>query len=73
MWTIDVEDWIYGTSETPEKQLEAFQRGVENGGDLVVMHYLYESTVSYLREMIQIAKATGRELTTVADCMGNKA
>ena len=48
MWSIDVEVWIWGTSATPEKQLEAFKRGVDSGGDLVVMHYLFPSRVRLL-------------------------
>lgn len=42
-----------------QKQLEAFRNDVAKGGNLVVLHYLYPSTVNYLRELIQIAKATG--------------
>lgn len=68
-WSVDVEDWLWATGPTPEKQLEAFRRDVEKGGDLVVMHYLYESTVSYLQEFIQIAKATGKQLMRVDQCM----
>ena len=33
------------------------------------MHYLYDSTVSYLRQFIQIAKASGKELMRVDQCM----
>ncbi|KAI5861583.1 hypothetical protein GGS23DRAFT_575774 [Durotheca rogersii] len=68
-WSVDVEDWLWAESATPEKQLEAFRRDVEAGGDIVVMHYLYESTVSYLREFIQIAKATGKQLMRVDQCL----
>ena len=45
-----------------QKQLEAFQNDVAKGGNLVVLHYLYPSTVNYLREFIQIAKATGMHI-----------
>ena len=69
MWSVDVEDWLWAESDTPEKQLEAFQRDVDKGGSLVVMHYLYDSTVSYLRQFIQIAKDSGRELMRVDQCM----
>ncbi|KAL0944178.1 polysaccharide deacetylase [Colletotrichum truncatum] len=68
-WNIDVEDWLYAQSKTPEKQLEAFQRDLDKGGSLVVMHYLYPSTVSYLRTFIQKAKATGKQLMRVDQCM----
>ncbi|KAK0653513.1 putative peptidoglycan-N-acetylglucosamine deacetylase [Lasiodiplodia hormozganensis] len=68
-WSVDVEDWLWAETSTPEKQLDAFKRDVEKGGNLVVMHYLYNSTVSYLREFIQIAKGTGKQLMRVDQCM----
>ncbi|GME28763.1 Polysaccharide deacetylase [Neofusicoccum parvum] len=68
-WSVDVEDWLWATSSTPEKQLDAFKRDVDKGGNLVVMHYLYPSTVGYLRQFIQIAKATGKQLMRVDQCM----
>ncbi|KAI2619168.1 carbohydrate esterase family 4 protein [Hypoxylon sp. NC1633] len=68
-WSVDVEDWLWAESDTPEKQLDAFKRDVAAGGDIVVMHYLYNSTVSYLKEFIQIAKATGKQLMRVDQCM----
>lgn len=68
-WSVDVEDWLWATTSTPEKQLDAFKRDVNKGGNLVVMHYLYESTVGYLREFIQIAKGTGKQLMRVDQCM----
>jgi peptidoglycan/xylan/chitin deacetylase (PgdA/CDA1 family) len=68
-WSIDVEDWLWAQSDTPEKQLDAFKRDVAKGGNLVVMHYLYPSTVGYLREFIRIAKGTGKRLMRVDQCM----
>lgn len=68
-WSVDVEDWMWALSDTPEKQLEAFRRDVGRGGDLVVMHYLYPTTIGYLRQFIQIAKATGKQLMRVDQCM----
>ncbi|KAF1833385.1 glycosyl hydrolase [Decorospora gaudefroyi] len=68
-WSVDVEDWLWAETDTPEQQKVAFQRDVDKGGNLVVMHYLYPSTVSYLREYIQIAKATGKQLMRVDQCM----
>ncbi|PWW75915.1 Carbohydrate Esterase Family 4 protein [Tuber magnatum] len=68
-WSVDVEDWLWATSSTPEKQLDAFRRDVNKGGNLVVMHYLYPSTVNYLKQFIQIAKATGKQLMRVDQCM----
>jgi peptidoglycan/xylan/chitin deacetylase (PgdA/CDA1 family) len=68
-WSVDVEDWIWATSSTPQKQLDAFQRDVNKGGNLVVMHYLYQSTVDYLPRFIEIAKRTGKQLMRVDQCM----
>jgi len=36
-WSVGVEDWLWAQTDTPEKQLEAFQRDVAKGGNLVVM------------------------------------
>ncbi|KAF2686744.1 carbohydrate esterase family 4 protein [Lentithecium fluviatile CBS 122367] len=69
MWSVDVEDWLWAETDTPEQQLKAFQRDVDKGGNLVVLHYLYPSTVSYLRQFIQIAKKTGKQLMRVDQCM----
>jgi len=69
MWSVDVEDWLWAETNTPEQQLTAFQRDVDKGGNLVVLHYLYPSTVSYLRQFIQKAKATGKQLMRVDQCM----
>lgn len=69
MWSVDVEDWLWAETDTPEQQLTAFQRDVDKGGNLVVLHYLYPSTVSYLRQFIQKAKATGKQLMRVDQCM----
>lgn len=69
MWTVDVEDWIWAMGDTPEKQLAAFKRDVDKGGNLVVMHYLYKSTVGYLREFIQYAKQSGKQLMRLDQCM----
>jgi peptidoglycan/xylan/chitin deacetylase (PgdA/CDA1 family) len=69
MWSVDVEDWLWGTSNTPEKQLDAFKRDLARGGNLVVMHYLYPNTVRYLRQFIRLAKETGRQLMRVDQCM----
>jgi peptidoglycan/xylan/chitin deacetylase (PgdA/CDA1 family) len=69
MWSVDVEDWLWAQTDTPEEQLKAFQRDVDKGGNLVVLHYLYPSTVGYLKQFIQIAKATGKQLMRVDQCM----
>ncbi|KAI9748724.1 MAG: hypothetical protein M1835_001730, partial [Candelina submexicana] len=43
-WSVDVEDYLWALSSTPEKQLDAFKRDIGKGGNLVVMHYLYPTT-----------------------------
>ena len=68
-WSVDVQDWLWGTSSTPEKQLAAFTADVAKGGNLVVLHYLYPSTVGYLEQFINLAKATGKQLMRVDQCM----
>ncbi|KAK4158272.1 hypothetical protein C8A00DRAFT_39464 [Chaetomidium leptoderma] len=68
-WSVDVEDWIWAESDTPGKQLDAFKRDVAAGGNLVVMHYLYNSTVELLPEFIRLAKATGKTLMRVDQCI----
>ncbi|KAL2158659.1 hypothetical protein VTH06DRAFT_4141 [Thermothelomyces fergusii] len=68
-WSVDVEDWLWADSATPERQLDAFRRDVAAGGNLVVMHYLHNSTVDLLPEFIAIAKATGKRLMRVDQCL----
>ncbi|KAI0429570.1 hypothetical protein F5Y09DRAFT_257339 [Xylaria sp. FL1042] len=68
-WSVDVEDWLWAETSTPEKQIDAFKRDVAAGGSITVMHYLYNSTVSYLPQFIQIAKASGKQLMRVDQCM----
>lgn len=68
-WSVDVEDWLWATTATPEKQLDAFKRDIGKGGNLVVLHYLYPSTVGYLQQFIKLAKATGKQLMRVDQCM----
>ena len=68
-WSIDIQDYLWALSDTPEKQIATFQSDVNKGGNLVVMHYLYNSTVSYLPEFIKIAKATGKQLMRVDQCL----
>ena len=70
-WSVDVEDWLWAQTDTPEKQLDAFKRDVDKGGNLVVAHYLYPSTVQYLQQMIQYAKATGKTLMRLDQCMND--
>jgi len=68
-WSVDIEDWLWADTSTPEKQIDAFKRDVAAGGSITVMHYLYASTVSYLPQFIQIAKASGKQLMRVDQCM----
>ncbi|KAL1842131.1 hypothetical protein VTJ49DRAFT_6010 [Mycothermus thermophilus] len=68
-WSVDVEDWLWAWSDTPGKQLEAFQRDLSKGGNLLVMHYLHESTVELLPEFIRLVKETGKTLMRVDQCM----
>jgi peptidoglycan/xylan/chitin deacetylase (PgdA/CDA1 family) len=68
-WSVDVEDWLWANTDRPERQLRAFQRDVDRGGDLVVMHYLSWDTVQYFRDFIRIARDTGKEIMRVDQCM----
>lgn len=68
-WSVDVEDYLWALSTTPEKQLDAFKRDLAKGGNLVVLHYLYPTTVQYLPQFIALAKATGKQLMRVDQCM----
>ena len=68
-WSVDVQDWLWALSSTPENQITNFQSDVDKGGNLVVMHYLYNTTVSYLPQFIAIAKKTGKQLMRVDQCM----
>ncbi|KAL9036502.1 MAG: hypothetical protein Q9180_004265 [Flavoplaca navasiana] len=68
-WSVDVEDYLWALSSTPEKQLDAFKRDLARGGNLVVMHYLYPTTVQYLPQFIALAKATGKQLMRVDQCL----
>ncbi|KAL2757918.1 carbohydrate esterase family 4 protein [Sodiomyces alcalophilus JCM 7366] len=68
-WSVDVQDWKWAETSTPEKQLDAFASDVAKGGNLVVMHYSYNSTVDYFREFIRMAKAAGKQIMRVDQCM----
>ncbi|OAT04223.1 polysaccharide deacetylase [Blastomyces gilchristii SLH14081] len=68
-WSVDIEDWLWAGSPTPEKQVKAFQRDVDKGGDLVVMHFISEDTVKYTRDVIDIARKTGKRIMRVDQCM----
>jgi peptidoglycan/xylan/chitin deacetylase (PgdA/CDA1 family) len=68
-WSVDVQDWLWALTSTPENQITNFQSDVNKGGNLVVMHYLYNTTVSYIPQFIAIAKATGKQLMRVDQCL----
>lgn len=40
-------------------------------GDIVVMHYLYKSTVDQFRDMIKLAKSKGRHFVRMDQCIGD--
>jgi peptidoglycan/xylan/chitin deacetylase (PgdA/CDA1 family) len=76
MWSIDIKDWFFGPREQgdpDQEQLKAFKREMDQGGDIVVMHFLYKSTVDQFRDMIKYAKAAGRQFVRVDQCIGDPA
>ena len=73
MWSIDVRDWVYGVeaSGDPDRlQYKAFADQLNAGGTIVVMHYLYKSTVDQFRDMIHLAKSQGRKFVRMDECIG---
>ncbi|KAF8253661.1 glycoside hydrolase/deacetylase [Wilcoxina mikolae CBS 423.85] len=70
-WSVDIEDWLWGESDTPWLQVDAVKRDLTKGGNLFVAHYLYESTVQYFPEFIKLAKATGKKIMRVDQCLGD--
>lgn len=68
-WSVDIEDWLWANSDHPERQLKAFRRDLARGGDIVVMHYLSWSTVQYFRDVIQMARETGKQIMRVDQCL----
>ncbi|KAI3154169.1 CAZyme family CE4 [Penicillium roqueforti] len=68
-WSVDVEDWLWANTTTPEKQLEAFVRSVGKGGNLAVMHYLNPTTIGYLPEFIRHVKRAGYHIMRIDQCM----
>ncbi|KAI1960377.1 hypothetical protein LOZ58_004100 [Ophidiomyces ophidiicola] len=70
-WSVDIEDWLWAGSKTPEKQLEAFKRDLQKGGDIAVMHFLHRSTVDYFRDVFRLVKESGRQIMRVDQCMND--
>ncbi|RAH42378.1 polysaccharide deacetylase family protein [Aspergillus brunneoviolaceus CBS 621.78] len=68
-WSVDIEDWLWADSKTPEKQREAFFRDVRHGGNLAVMHFLSSTTVSYFREVIQFVKSQNKTIMRIDQCL----
>ncbi|KAK2742945.1 hypothetical protein FQN57_005075 [Myotisia sp. PD_48] len=68
-WSVDIEDWLWAGSPTPEKQFEAFKRDFEKGGDIAVMHYLSPTTISYFRDVFRLVKDSGKQIMRVDQCM----
>lgn len=74
MWSIDVKDWVYGVNpdgDPQRQQYKAFQDSLNKGGSIVVLHYLYRSTVDQFRDMIKLAKSQGRQFVRVDQCVGD--
>ena len=74
MWSIDIKDWVYGIDpdgDIDRKQYKAFENSLNNGGDIVVLHYLYQSTVDQFRDMIRLAKSKGRQFVRMDQCVGD--
>ncbi|KAJ5965843.1 hypothetical protein N7481_012557 [Penicillium waksmanii] len=70
-WSVDVEDWLWANTTTPEKQLDAFYRSVARGGNLAVMHFLNPSTVGYLRDFIRHVKGLGYKIMRIDQCLAD--
>lgn len=68
-WSVDVEDWLWANTTTPEKQLDAFIRDVDRGGNLAVMHYLNPTTVGYLPRFIGYVKRKGFKVMRIDQCL----
>ncbi|KAJ6040380.1 hypothetical protein N7444_009285 [Penicillium canescens] len=68
-WSVDVEDWLWANTSSPEKQLDAFYRGVANGGNLAVMHYLNPTTIGYLPQFIRHVKSAGYHIMRIDQCL----
>ncbi|KAH8690539.1 putative polysaccharide deacetylase [Talaromyces proteolyticus] len=68
-WSVDIEDWLWADTDEEERQLEAFRRDIDRGGDIVVMHYLSWSTVQYFKDVIQMARETGKQIMRIDQCM----
>jgi hypothetical protein len=64
---------MWADSETPERQLEAFYRDVERGGNLAVLHYLSPTTVGYFREIIRFVKGRGLRIMRIDQCLEDPA
>jgi peptidoglycan/xylan/chitin deacetylase (PgdA/CDA1 family) len=69
MWSVDIQDWVWATTDTPQNQITAFKSDVDKGGTISVGHYLYPSTVSYFQELIQYVKSKGLTLMRLDQCM----
>ncbi|PGH13286.1 hypothetical protein AJ80_06397 [Polytolypa hystricis UAMH7299] len=68
-WSVDIEDWLWAESKTPRKQVDAFRRDLNKGGDLAVLHFLNRSTVRYLRDVINLVRQAGKDIMRVDQCM----
>jgi peptidoglycan/xylan/chitin deacetylase (PgdA/CDA1 family) len=69
MWSVDLQDWVWAATSTPEKQITAFESDVDKGGSISVGHYLYSSSVSYFPQLIQYVKSKGLTMMRLDQCM----
>lgn len=64
-----MEDWLWSNSSTPANQVYAFASDVNQGGNLVTMHYHSPSTVSYLRDLIHFVQLAGMKIMRIDQCL----
>ena len=51
-------------------QYKALVEQLNSGGNIVVMHYLYNPTINQLADMIRYAKSQGRKFVRMDECFG---
>ncbi|KAA8645801.1 polysaccharide deacetylase family protein [Aspergillus tanneri] len=68
-WSVDIEDWLWADTDTPERQRDAFFRDVRQGGNLAVVHFVSPTTVEYLPEIIQFVKKTKATIMRIDQCL----
>ena len=68
-WSVDIQDWKFGETDTGSQQSDAVKADLAKGGNLYVAHYLYPSTVAQFRNFIQSAKGTGKRIMRIDQCL----